>query len=27
VVYLQFLDRDDLDHIRLLGEDVLPHTF
>ncbi len=27
VVYLQVLDMDDLDHIRLLGEDVLPHTY
>ena len=24
-VYLQVLDLDDLDHIRLLGQDVLPH--
>ena len=27
VAYLQVLDMDDLDHIRLLGEDVLPHTY
>ena len=27
VVYLQVLDMEDLDHIRLLGEDVLPHTY
>ena len=27
VVYLQVIDMDDLDHIRLLGEDVLPHIF
>jgi alkanesulfonate monooxygenase SsuD/methylene tetrahydromethanopterin reductase-like flavin-dependent oxidoreductase (luciferase family) len=24
-VYLQVLDLDDLDHIRLLGQNVLPH--
>ena len=27
VVYLQFLDMNDLDHIRLLGDEVLPHIF
>ena len=27
VVYLQVLDMDDLDHIRLLGDDVLPHIY
>jgi alkanesulfonate monooxygenase len=27
VVYMQVLDMEDLDHIRLLGEDVLPHTY
>jgi F420-dependent oxidoreductase-like protein len=27
VVYLQLLDMEDLDQIRLLGEDVLPHTY
>jgi F420-dependent oxidoreductase-like protein len=27
VAYLQVLDMDDLDHIRLLGDDVLPHTY
>jgi len=25
VVYLQFMDMDDLDHVRLVGEEVLPH--
>jgi F420-dependent oxidoreductase-like protein len=27
VIYLQVVDMVDLDHIRLLGEDVLPHLF
>jgi F420-dependent oxidoreductase-like protein len=27
VVYLQVLDMNDLDHIRLLGDEVLPHIF
>ena len=27
VIYLQVLDMDDLDHIRLLGEEVLPHIY
>ena len=27
VAYLQVLDMNDLDHIRLIGDDVLPHTY